>query len=53
MKKKKLDNAKYFVRAKREIKKFHEMVRKPDDQIAGYLAAEGIESIDHYSTEIP
>ncbi|GFU57382.1 integrase catalytic domain-containing protein [Trichonephila clavipes] len=28
--------------ANREIKKLHEMVRKPDDELARYLAAEGI-----------
>ncbi|XP_055932821.1 uncharacterized protein LOC129962847 [Argiope bruennichi] len=37
------DNAKNLVGANREIKKLHEMVRKPDEKLAGYLAAEGIE----------
>ncbi|GFU11206.1 integrase catalytic domain-containing protein [Trichonephila clavipes] len=36
------DNAKNFVTADKEIKKLHEMVKKPDDQLARYLAAEGI-----------
>ncbi|GFT94527.1 integrase catalytic domain-containing protein [Trichonephila clavipes] len=36
------DNAKNFVGANREIKKLHEMVSKPDDQLARYLAAKGI-----------
>ncbi|GFV49614.1 integrase catalytic domain-containing protein [Trichonephila clavipes] len=36
------DNAKNVVGANREIKKLHEMVSKPDDQLARYLAAEGI-----------
>ena len=38
------DNAKSFVGANRKIKKIHEMIWKPEDQLAGYLAAEGIES---------
>ncbi|GFU04008.1 integrase catalytic domain-containing protein [Trichonephila clavipes] len=36
------DNTKNVVGANREIKKLHEMVSKPDDQLARYLAAEGI-----------
>ncbi|XP_071041418.1 uncharacterized protein [Parasteatoda tepidariorum] len=37
------DNAKNFVGTNNEIKKLHEMVRKPDESLAAYLAAEGIE----------
>ncbi|GFX95068.1 integrase catalytic domain-containing protein [Trichonephila clavipes] len=37
------DNGKNFVGASNEIKKLLEIVRKPDDKLANYLAAEGIE----------
>ncbi|GFW30818.1 integrase catalytic domain-containing protein [Trichonephila clavipes] len=37
------DNGKNFVGASNEIKKLLEIVRKPDEKIANYLAAEGIE----------
>ncbi|GFW59840.1 uncharacterized protein TNCV_2917221 [Trichonephila clavipes] len=38
------DNGKNFVGASNEIKKLLETVRKPDEKLANYLAAEGIES---------
>ncbi|GFX42042.1 integrase catalytic domain-containing protein [Trichonephila clavipes] len=37
------DNGKNFVGASNEIKKLLEIVRKPDEKLANYLAAEGIE----------
>ncbi|GFW47041.1 probable RNA-directed DNA polymerase from transposon BS [Trichonephila clavipes] len=37
------DNGKNFVGASTEIKKLLEIVRKPDEKLANYLAAEGIE----------
>ncbi|GFV26967.1 integrase catalytic domain-containing protein [Trichonephila clavipes] len=37
------DNGKNFVGARNEIKKLLEIVRKPDEKLANYLAAEGIE----------
>ncbi|GFX85020.1 integrase catalytic domain-containing protein [Trichonephila clavipes] len=37
------DNDKNFVGASNEIKKLLEIVRKPDEKLANYLAAEGIE----------
>ncbi|GFX33361.1 integrase catalytic domain-containing protein [Trichonephila clavipes] len=38
-----LDNGKNFVGASNEIKKLLEIVRNPDEKLANYLAAEGIE----------
>ncbi|GFX85003.1 integrase catalytic domain-containing protein [Trichonephila clavipes] len=37
------DNGKNFVGASNEIKKLLEIVRNPDEKLANYLAAEGIE----------
>ncbi|GFS50967.1 integrase catalytic domain-containing protein [Trichonephila clavipes] len=37
------DNGKNFVGASNEIKKLFEIVRKPDEKLANYLVAEGIE----------
>ncbi|GFY33697.1 integrase catalytic domain-containing protein [Trichonephila clavipes] len=37
------DNGKNFVGASNEIKKLLEIVRKPDEKLANYLAAEGIQ----------
>ncbi|GFT42801.1 integrase catalytic domain-containing protein [Trichonephila clavipes] len=37
------ENGKNFVGASNEIKKILEIVRKPDEKLANYLAAEGIE----------
>ncbi|GFU13157.1 integrase catalytic domain-containing protein [Trichonephila clavipes] len=37
------DNGKNFVGASNEIKKLLEIVKKPDEKLANYLAAEGIE----------
>ncbi|GFW71062.1 integrase catalytic domain-containing protein [Trichonephila clavipes] len=43
------DNTKNFVGANREIKKLREMVSKPDDQLARYLAAEDIKTVEVYT----
>ncbi|XP_054715403.1 uncharacterized protein LOC129224882 [Uloborus diversus] len=37
------DNAGNFVGANAEIKKLHNLVKKPDENLAGYLASEGID----------
>jgi hypothetical protein len=37
------DNATNFVGANREIKKFQELVKRPDEKLASYLSVEGID----------